>query len=381
MTSTRVAAVRDMTHPWSDGEVSDVLTVLVPAHKGGTIPGSLNRPQILEMLDSLDAQTVRPDRIIVLINNCKDDTAELAKDAGAEVAFVPPNPYKKAGALNWWLDAHLDEQGDDDLLMVMDADTILNPDFISNALTYITAGYHAVGGVFLGKDGGGFVGAMQRNEYARYARDIRRRRGQTLVLTGTATIFTARCLKDVVLGREVGAIPNSAEEGRAQVYDTKALTEDNELTFAILHLGYAIIAPAECGLKTEVMETWRDLARQRERWKRGAIENNRHYGLTRYTWNYWRLQIWGAIGVLATMLYLATVVWAFGTGNLELHALWVAVTAVYALERFATVVKRRGMLQGIVGAAILIEMPYDIFLQSVQLKAIVSSAFGTRARW
>ncbi len=53
------------------------------------------------MLDSLAAQTVQPDRTIVLINNCKDDTPELAEQAGAEVAFVPPSPDKKAGALNW----------------------------------------------------------------------------------------------------------------------------------------------------------------------------------------------------------------------------------------------------------------------------------------
>jgi cellulose synthase/poly-beta-1,6-N-acetylglucosamine synthase-like glycosyltransferase len=359
-----------------------LLTILVPAHKGGTIPGSTARPQILEMLDSLAAQTVQPDRIVVLINNCRDDTPQLAQQAGVEVAFVPPNPDKKAGALNWWLDGHLEEQADEDLLMVMDADTILNHDFLENALEYVAKGYHAVGGVFLGKEGGGFVGMLQRNEYARYARDVQRRKGKALVLTGTATVFTARCLKDVVLGREVGAIPNSAEEGRpAQVYDTKALTEDNELTFAILHLGYAIIAPEECGLKTEVMETWRDLARQRERWKRGAIENNRHYGLTRHTWNYWRLQIWGGVGIVVTMLYLLTVTWALVAGSLHLEMVWMAVSVIYALERFVTVVKRRGALQGLVGAVILVEMPYDIFLQFVQLKAIVSSTFRTSARW
>jgi cellulose synthase/poly-beta-1,6-N-acetylglucosamine synthase-like glycosyltransferase len=358
-----------------------VLTVLVPAHKGGTIPGSLRPPQILEMLNSLAIQTVQPDRIIILINNCKDDTPVLAAEAGAEVAFVPPNPDKKAGALNWWLNAHLDEQADDDLVMVMDADTILNPDFIENTLGYIARGYHAVGGVFLGKEGGGFIGMLQRNEYARYARDVQRRNGKALVLTGTATVFTGRCLKDVILGRERGVIPNSAAEGaRAQVYDTKALTEDNELTFAILHLGYAIVAPAECGLKTEVMESWGDLARQRERWKRGAIDNNRHYGFTRYTWNYWRLQLWGLIGIAATLLYLTTVAWASASGNFHLHAVWLAVTAVYAVERYATV-KGRGVWQGVIGASIFIEMPYDLFLQMVQLKAIVASTFQTSARW
>ena len=359
-----------------------MLTILVPAHKGGTIPGSSARPQILDMLDSLAAQTVRPDRIVVLVNNCKDDTPELAARAGAEVAFVPPNPDKKAGALNWWLDSHLDGQADDDLVMVMDADTVLNPDFLQNALTYVARGYHAVGGVFLGKEGGNFVGMLQRNEYARYARDVQRRNGKALVLTGTATVFTARCLKDVVLGRESGVIPNAAEAGKsAQVYDTKALTEDNELTFAILHLGYAIIAPEECGLTTEVMETWRDLAKQRERWKRGAIENNRHYGLTRYTWTYWRLQIWGQIGMVVTMMYVASLGWAVATHNIHLYWLWMVVTGVYALERLVTVVKRRGVLQGLVGAAIVIEMPYDMFLQIVQLKAVLASTFRTSARW
>jgi hypothetical protein len=129
------------------------------------------------------------------------------------------------------------------------------------------------------------------------------------------------------------------------------------------------------------METWRDLAQQRERWKRGAIENNRHYGLTRYTWNYWRLQIWGQIGMIVTMLYLLTLGWAVATNNIDLQWMWMVVTVVYAGERFVTVVKRRGALQGLVGASIFIEMPYDIFLQAVQLKAVLASTFRTSARW
>ena len=359
-----------------------MLTILIPSHRGGTVSKLSGRPQILESLQSVVVQTIKPDRIIVLINNCEDDTAIICEKAGVETAFVPPNPDKKAGALNWWLDRHLEEQADDDLLMVMDADTVLKPDFLENALRYVAKGYHAVGGVFLGKEGGNFVGMMQRNEYARYARDVQRRNGRTLVLTGTATVFTARCLKDVVLGRQLGVIPNSVEDGgRIGVYDTKALTEDNELTFAILHLGYAIIAPEECGITTEVMGTWRDLAKQRERWKRGAIENNQHYGLTRYTWNYWRLQVWGQIGIIITMVYLATLGWAIATNNLHFYLIWIVVTGVYAVERFATVVKRRGILQGLVGAVIFIEMPYDIFLQAVQMKAILASTFRTTARW
>lgn len=359
-----------------------MITVLVPAHKGGTVEGCSERPQILGMIDSLRNQSVQADKIIILINNSTDDTAELAAQAGAEVLFVPPNPHKKAGALNWWLDANLSDLADTDLVFVMDADTILDRDFIKNALHYINVGYHAVGGVFLGKEGGGFVGMLQRNEYARYARDIERRNGQTLVLTGTATIFTARCLKDVVIGRDVGAIPSSAASGEhAQVYDTKALTEDNELTFALKHLHCKIISPSKCSLTTEVMPSWSSLFHQRMRWKRGAIENNHHYGLTRYTWNYWRLQVWGQIGIVVIIFYLATLAFSIVTGNVHIYAIWMVVTVIYAIERFVTVVKRRGVLQGVVGMALIIEMPYDIFLQTAQLKAILASSFRTSANW
>lgn len=55
-------------------------------------------PQIVETIQSLQSQTLQPDRIIVLVNNCKDDTESLALGAGAEVVMVPPNPDKKVPA-------------------------------------------------------------------------------------------------------------------------------------------------------------------------------------------------------------------------------------------------------------------------------------------
>lgn len=295
-----------------------MLTILIPSHNEGTKPnGSV---QITETLTSLAQQTYKPDRIIVIADNCVDDTVELAIKNGTEVFETVNNSDKKAGALNQWLNANLSQLTDDDLVMIMDADSSLYNDFLENALVYIRQGYHAVGGVFLGKPGGGFVGMLQRNEYARYARDVQRKRGKTLVLTGTATVFTVKCLRDVLNGRRAGKIPG-AGTGEPEVYDTKSLTEDNELTFALLHLGYKIIAPRECGLTTEVMETWSDLFKQRYRWKRGAIENNWHYGVTRYTLKYWGLQIWGTIGILATMMYVAALVYAIATDNVHFQTI------------------------------------------------------------
>lgn len=350
-----------------------MLTVLIPSHNEGG-----EHPQLLETLESLHAQTIQPDRIIVIADNCTDNTVELALTAGAEVFETVDNTDKKAGALNQWLDRYLAAMPDSDLLMVMDADSTLAPDFLKNASKYHDAGYCAVGGVFLGKDGGGFVGMLQRNEYARYARDVARKHGKTLVLTGTATVFGVKCLKDVVDGRTKGYLPTTGKV--SHVYDTRALTEDNELTFALLHLGCKIIAPEECRLKTEVMETWSDLWKQRYRWKRGAIENNMVYGLTRHTAKYWFLQIWGGIGILATAIYLVTVMYSLATGNLHLHKIWMAATVIFMVERVITV-RKRGWKHSFLASILIVEMPYDIWLQACQAWGLTTSVLKTRKSW
>jgi poly-beta-1,6-N-acetyl-D-glucosamine synthase len=235
-----------------------------------------------------------------------------------------------------------------------------------------------VGGIFLGKDGGGLVGMFQRNEYARYARDVARKNGRTLVLTGTATLFVAEALQDVVAGRRSGEIPGAGAV--PTVYDTTALTEDNELTFALLHLDKHVIAPPECTLRTEVMETWSDLRRQRFRWKRGAIENNAHYGLTRHTLKYQLLQWWSAVGIVVTVVYLSTLGWAIASGHLRLVFFWILITGIYSLERVITV-RARGPKQMLIASVLLIEMPYDLTLQIVQAKAFVAALFRTERRW
>lgn len=253
------------------------LYVLIPAHN--------EEAGIAETLGSLKKQSRPPDAIIVILDNCVDNTREEVQHFKNVTVFeTVKNFKKKAGGLNQWLDLNLAKIRDHDLIMVMDADSCLDKDFCKTAISYINRGYSACGGVFQGKTGGGIVGMFQRNEYVRYARDVARKDGATLVLTGTATIFLASALKDVVDSRKKGVI--HCIDGESHVYDTGALTEDNELTFALLHLGHMIIAPAECALTTEVMPTWQQLWRQRRRWKRGAIENCLQYGLNRHTVKY-----------------------------------------------------------------------------------------------
>jgi cellulose synthase/poly-beta-1,6-N-acetylglucosamine synthase-like glycosyltransferase len=318
--------------------------------------------------------------VLVVADNCTDATEAISLAAGAEVIRTADNADKKAGALNFVLEDLLPEASPEDMILVQDADSQLSSDFIELSVKHLQADSRlgAVGGVFRGGEGGGFVGHLQRNEYARYARDVRRLHGKCLVVTGTAALFRVRTLRDVTEGRLDGTLP--AGNGRGGVYDTSVLTEDNELSFALLTLKYRIRSPADCTLVTEVMPGWRELWAQRLRWKRGAVENCFQYGWTPVTRTYWVRQALSVVGVLVTLAYLGTMAVALGTGaGLHIQPFWLAVTGVFVIERVVTV-RLRGW-KYMLAAATMYELVIDLFLQVVHAKAYADAAFNKKKAW
>lgn len=350
------------------------ITAVIPAHnEQDCLPATIA---------SLKTQTRPPDRIIVVSDNSTDKTVEVARSLGSEIEVVETvgNTAKKAGALNFVLARILPEMTDDDFVFVQDADSALDRDFLKNALRYMSCidNLGAIGGVFRGQEGGGFVGHLQRNEYARYTRDVSRLKGKCLVVTGTAALFRAQTLAHISRERLAGTIPIG--DGKGGVYDTTVLTEDNEISFALMHLGYKILSPAKCTLTTEVMPTWRELWNQRLRWKRGAVENCLQYGLTKITLPYWGRQIFTMLGVLVTVVYLSTIVWSIVfLGALNIHPFWLAVTAIFALERVVTL-RGRGTWRRI-AVGTMYELPFDIFMQLCHGKAYLDSVFKTERKW
>ncbi len=87
------------------------------------------------------------------------------------------NTEKKAGALNQQLARMLPNADAGDVVMVMDADSTISPDFLEVALGLLEEDpdLMAVGGLFYGEDGGGLIGQLQRNEYTRYQRVVARK--------------------------------------------------------------------------------------------------------------------------------------------------------------------------------------------------------------
>ena len=93
--------------------------MLIPAHNESVT--------IAATLDSLWGQTRPPENAIVVADNCTDDTAEIARQHGADVFTTIGNSEKKAGALNQALADVFPLAGRDDVTMIMDADSVIVP--------------------------------------------------------------------------------------------------------------------------------------------------------------------------------------------------------------------------------------------------------------
>lgn len=346
------------------------VTVLIPAHDEAASIGAT--------LESLGAQNPAPDRVIVVADNCSDATEAIAIAHGAEVFLTIDNAHKKAGALNQALRGLVEGMGDNDIVMCMDADTVLDDGFLAAGIQRFTSdrALMAIGGLFYGEDGHGLLGQLQRNEYVRYSREIRRRRGRVFVLTGTASMFRPRALR-AVAGSRGGLLPGV----HGDVYDTAALTEDNELTLAIKSLGGLMASPDECRVVTELMPTTRNLWTQRLRWQRGALENLGAYGPAPTMLRYWAQQLGIGYSVIAlSSFWLLIISTALATDQWVWFPFWLGVGSVFVVDRVVSAWSG-GWKARLLALLLFPELIYDMFLDLVYVKGIFDITFARQANW
>ena len=169
------------------------IVVVVPAHnEEDTIAGALQ---------ALLAQTRRPDRIVVVADNCTDNTVEIARRFGRRVTVIETvgNRDRKVGALRMAWQQYV-AYGYDYMLGV-DADTVLSPDSLA-------AMERRAGGEPEGRRRDGplhvrprpravevrarLLVRLQRLEFAAWTIDILHRKRNTYVLGGQATLFRVK---------------------------------------------------------------------------------------------------------------------------------------------------------------------------------------------
>jgi poly-beta-1,6-N-acetyl-D-glucosamine synthase len=344
------------------------VTALIPAHN--------EEMSIGDTIRSLARQSLRPAQIVVICDNCTDDTAGAAAAAGAAVLTTVNNGTRKAGALNQALGRLLPALGERDLVLIMDADSRISDQWIESAVRILRDAPWVGGvcGVFLGEPGGGFVGQLQRNEYFRYAREVHRRR-QAPVLSGTGTLFRASVLR--LVGCERG---RSLPGAPGDYYNSHALTEDNEITLALKTLGDRCVAGAGCETTTEVMPTWKALYRQRLRWQVGALSDLRNYGFNRVTLPYLGKQF-----ALYGLFQLSIACWVIMGIALIQHpgfnVGWtIGILSVNFIERLWTV-RRAGLAGMILSMLTVPEMIYEVFRMVVFFRAFIDAVTKRDLDW
>ena len=114
---------------------------IVPAHNEEMVVSNL--------IESLKNQTYDKNLydIYVIADNCTDNTAEVARKAGAIVfERFDPAHKTKGYALQWFLKQKIEENADYDAFFVFDADNIVDKDFIVNMNKKLCQGEDVVQG-------------------------------------------------------------------------------------------------------------------------------------------------------------------------------------------------------------------------------------------
>lgn len=114
---------------------------VIPAHNEESV--------IRNLVDSLQEQDYPRELydIYVIADNCNDNTAQIAKDAGAIVLKRFDEEHKTKGfALNWFLQQKIEENADYDAMCVFDADNIVDKNFLKNMNKKLCQGEEVVQG-------------------------------------------------------------------------------------------------------------------------------------------------------------------------------------------------------------------------------------------
>jgi len=292
-----------------------VVVALVAAHD--------EEASIGDTVRALVDQERRPDRVVVMADNCSDRTAELARAAGAEVVELTENRHRKSGALNTGF-AMLEHEAD--LLVTVDADTVLPPDAVGGWIAEFRengrlAGCSAKFTMRLPESGrwARLLTRLQRAEFAKWTDTaLHRRDRSTTVLAGTACCLRVSALREVASG-----------DDREGPWTYTSLVEDFELTYRLREREWETKVSADVRAYTDAMHTVRSLWAQRMKWQSGTVADLKSFGFNRLTRRDWGQQALGVLAALNRAAYCALLTVGLALHALQFRWLWLLPTAVF----------------------------------------------------
>jgi len=313
------------------------VAVLIPAHdEAGGIQATLA---------ALAAVVPANTRIVVVVDNCTDDTATIARSAGAEVIERhDPSRRGKGFALAFGRD-HLAASHPPQVVVVLDADCRLSPGSLAALSREATARHAPVQAVNLITPDLAAAPMVQISSFAMAVKNLFRSRGMqrlggAALLTGTGMAFPWRLFERAELA-------------------TGSIVEDLSLGIEMTRAGHApyLVEDAHVRSAPAALD---DALQQRERWEHGFLDTLRRQalpvlgsGLKHGSWREILLGLHLLVPPLALLLVLAGLVAAitaalaaFGASVIPLAALGLLLGVVLFLVGTAWFAGGRVFLTG-----------------------------------
>jgi biofilm PGA synthesis N-glycosyltransferase PgaC len=332
------------------------MLVMVPAHnEEDTIAG---------VIEHILKQTRKPDRVVIIADNCTDDTIKIAtryireaRNNGIDLQVMETvgNTDRKVGALTQGWQRHAHEF---DFLAGVDGDTLLMPSCLNDLEEELVRNPSAggimarytfdqdVGRTMLAKN----LVRLQRHEFASWNAEHGYRNRRTYVLGGQATLFSVRSLADV-----------QAQYRRNSPWVPTTQVEDQELTWRMKELNMQPLVSNTARALAGPMVTAKSLWAQRQKWDQGQARLLLADGLTEHTRYPWKMQFRMMLDLVTRVSFLFLLLCSLGAGKFEWNPLWLVPPALSILLNIKVAMKmpnRKAM--DVVTAALF--LPCELYL-------------------
>jgi len=250
-----LASIRQPPIPSASTPYRTRFAVVIPAHNEAAV-----LPATLAQLQKQDYPSKLFD-VHVVADHCVDDTAEVVRNDGGVVHERDSLPRgRKAYAVQWLLERILGGDPRYDAVVIFDADSLVDPEFLKNVAAHLCAGESVLQGQHIisnPEDSSlAAMAAVDMRLNNRLRNQSRRNLGLSCRLMGDAMVF------------DVGVL-------RAYGWLAESLTEDREYGYELLLRGFRVRYVPEARSLGQAASSLSQAQPQRLRWYQGLVAMQR----------------------------------------------------------------------------------------------------------